>query len=303
MNWRTVEKAAQIFIAAAVVYFLADVVRSSWTQLLRYTFRPEPLLLVGAAGAILLAYGLIWFRWYLTLHALDEPVSVRTAGAIYAFFQLSTYIPGGVWQYMQLTYLAQKADLSKANTAAAMLQHQILGIIGAGAVFAAFGGAAFLPYGNGFLVPLLLAGIIATAAYPPLIERAINPVLERIGRDPLEIRIPYSSVAALVLVSTTSWLITAGGFVLLVQAFTGIGFQPLLIAVFPGAWLTGFLLLLAPGGLGIRETALIAFMELFTGRPEAIIIAGVSRLWTILPEAVFGGIFLFIESRKPALRD
>jgi uncharacterized membrane protein YbhN (UPF0104 family) len=284
-----------------VLYFLVATIRSSWSELVAYTFDPSYSLLAVAVVMVLTAYVIIWARWHLTLRYLGEPASFATSGAIYAFFQVSTYIPGGVWQYIQLNYLAEKTDIAKKTATAAMLQHQIFGILGAGTIFIVFGGAALFPFDTLFVTAVLIAGILMTAAYPPLLERCFNPVLQMIGRERLDLQIGWRRVLLLLVISTGSWLLTAAGFAVLLQAVTGTTIRPVLLAVFPAAWLSGFLLLLAPGGLGVRDAALITLLSRFVSESEAVIVAVVGRLWMILPEAVFGLFYLLVAARKNAV--
>lgn len=295
MTWGHIERGMQITIAAIIAYFLVSTVSNNWNDLLTYSVTVHrPFHLIGAIGTILISYLLIWGRWHLTARYLGENLSKRTSGMIYAFFQVSTYVPGGVWQYLQLNYLAEKTDLRKKTATAAMIQHQILGIIGAGTIFVAFGGAALLPHPPSLVVLLVIIGIVGVSAYPPLLRRAVNPILHRLGQEKIDVSMGYRQILLLTVIASSSWMLTATGFALLTQAFTGAALTPLLLAVFPGAWLTGFLLLLAPGGIGIREAAIVSFLSEIVSHPEAILLAIVSRLWTLLPEIVFGGIFLYV---------
>lgn len=295
MQWKRVERSIQIGIAGIVAYFLFDTIRASWDQLVTYSFSPSLPTLGVALVLILSAFLMVWLRWHLTLKYLGESIALGTSGAIYAFFQVSTYIPGGIWQFLQLNYLAHKADVSKKTITGSMLQHQIIGILGAGTVFVAFGGATFFHFNTILVAGILAFGLITSVAYPPILERLVNPFLHKMDQDELDIQIGYERTLSLVLIATGSWLVTTVGFVFLLQAFTSISFQPALLAIFPAAWLSGFLLLLAPGGLGVREAALTTLLTTYVSRTDALVMAGISRLWTIFPEIVFG-LFFFLTS-------
>jgi len=69
------------------------------------------------------------------------------------------------------------------------------------------------------------------------------------------------------------------------------------IAVYTSSYLVGYLTLIAPGGIGVRETMLVAGLSTLglASEPNAWVLAVVSRLWLTILEIVPGVLFL---SRK-----
>ena len=66
-----------------------------------------------------------------------------------------------------------------------------------------------------------------------------------------------------------------------------------LIVIFSLAWVAGFIIPGAPGGIGVREVVLIFFLSPIIGEPEGIAVAIALRFVTLL-----GDIFFFIVSDK-----
>jgi uncharacterized membrane protein YbhN (UPF0104 family) len=92
------------------------------------------------------------------------------------------------------------------------------------------------------------------------------------------------------------WLLARG---LLPHA--GLGLLPA-TTVFTTSYLAGFLALFAPGGIGVREGALVATMQRagLATPAEAAVIAVASRIWLTVLEIIPGLIALLIPTTRRA---
>ena len=61
---------------------------------------------------------------------------------------------------------------------------------------------------------------------------------------------------------------------------------------YPGAWLAGFFSFVTLSGLGVREGILSYFLSTIIPTPQALAVALVARLWTIIAELT-GVIFVW----------
>jgi hypothetical protein len=95
------------------------------------------------------------------------------------------------------------------------------------------------------------------------------------------------------------WLLSGVGFVVLAQAFIPVPFSawPPYLASFPASWLIGFLSLITPGGLGVREAALYFMLAPVTATGMAVVLAVWSRIVMLLSESLSVGI-VFLVTRK-----
>lgn len=275
---------AQIAVGAIITLFLGRTIVRNWEELSTYTITVSPEMLAGAVTMAVLGFSLVWLRWVLLVRLHGEPVGWRDAASLYALFQLSTYIPGGVWQYLHLNALAHRKAVSKRAATVGTVQHQLLGLIAATTVFAVFGGVTMLPSTAAVIGVIAVIGGGIILVHPSVLERLFNPALAWIGREQLRIKTGPWQLIGLYLLGVTSWVVTAVGFYLLTAAFTDVAFTPGILAVFPGAWVVGFVLLLSPGGLGVREAALLKLLEGYVTASDALVIAAASRLWILLPE-------------------
>ena len=71
-----------------------------------------------------------------------------------------------------------------------------------------------------------------------------------------------------------------------------------LIATWAAAYVIGYLSLLTPGGLGVREGVMILLLAPLFPAPVPTIIALAARLWMIVAEVVGAGIALVVRTRE-----
>jgi hypothetical protein len=78
-----------------------------------------------------------------------------------------------------------------------------------------------------------------------------------------------------------SWLLLGTAFVLFVSAFVHVPGDALVktAGTVAAAYLVGYLFLLTPAGLGIREGAMFVLLGQFLAPTEALVVAVLSRVW------------------------
>ena len=78
-----------------------------------------------------------------------------------------------------------------------------------------------------------------------------------------------------------SWLMLGIAFVLFVSAFAPVPGESLVktAGTVAAAYLAGYLFVLTPAGLGMRETAMFVLLGQFLGPTEALVVAVLSRVW------------------------
>ena len=102
----------------------------------------------------------------------------------------------------------------------------------------------------------------------------------------------FRSLLGLLAFYMFSWVVNGIGFYLLIKSFyaTPLSLILPLTGAFAVSWIIGFLSLITPSGLGIREGILTFLLGFYFPLPIAIIISLVSRLWIILGELVGAGV-------------
>jgi hypothetical protein len=98
------------------------------------------------------------------------------------------------------------------------------------------------------------------------------------------------------------WLAMGLSFAALARALTPyrLDVVPYLVASWAAAYVIGYLSLLTPSGLGVREGILALLLTEIFAAPLPTVIAIVARLWMVLAELLGAGVALvFWRKRKP----
>jgi len=178
----------------------------------------------------------------------------------------------------------------------------LINIVAGCLVIAVAGSADMAPGG---LLPLAVLAAVIAAATPwvlPVLFRVASRITARELAAP---RIPPSAVLIALIGCVAAWVLYGLAFQLLAVAIFGsaAGTSASYIAVFTLSYLIGYLVLFAPGGAGVRESALTAAMAAahMEAGADGLILVLVSRLWLTVLEATPGLLLLTIRPFRPTL--
>jgi len=154
--------------------------------------------------------------------------------------------------------------------------------------------------------PALLGAVVvvAVAALAVLFRRRLLGLARRRlpGFDPAELAPSAGTVAWLVAGYAAYWVVTGLAFAALVASLYPLaaGDVPLVVAAYAAAYAAGFLALLTPAGLGVREGVLVIALTPVLPAGPALVVALVSRVWMMLVELAGAGIaHLVARHRTP----
>ena len=102
----------------------------------------------------------------------------------------------------------------------------------------------------------------------------------------------WSAVTAVMVYSFGSWALYLAGFAWLEHAFTELqGVDMLLAAAYYSlAWVIGFVAILTPSGLGVREVSFVVLAGSIAGEPVLVFLAVIVRIWVMVTELVVAGV-------------
>lgn len=220
--------------------------------------------------------------WALLLRALNPGSDTLAAMRAYALSQPAKYLPGNVAHFGARHWLGRNAGLSHAQLLwATTLESMILigcALIGAGSDESALP-APWLQH-----APLPLAGVLLLLAATALAfhqtrrPAAIMHVLATIGCTALYFGLTCAALA---------WL--AGDIRLAWQ----------LLPAACLSWVAGYLVIGAPGGVGVRESVLTQMLPAVAARALVVTAAVTLRLALILGELLMFAAAWLASSRKP----
>jgi len=268
---------AQWLFAAAVIWYAATALAGQWEEAGdRFArLRPHWGYVATASILILSTYALLIETWRRLLA------------------EWSARLP---WPVAARIWLA--SNLVAAGGSSVLLQ--LVSIVTGVAVALAFGAqTARALWLAAFAV---IAAIAALLSAPALLPRAFAVIQSLTGRELAVPPIPARAIWLATGTTAIAWIVSGYAFAIFAESLDlGRGPPSAYIAVYATSYVAGFVALFAPGGIGVREGALIAAMQV-TGvatAAEAAIIAVASRIWLTVLDLIPGMIALALGRREP----
>jgi hypothetical protein len=259
-------------------------------------------------GGVLLA-SLIWASGYVQMILLWSSSfswwgsSIAWYKGLRVFFvtNLARYIPGAIWQFAGLAGMTMEAGGSPAAASVGVILLQIV-TLATGIMITVSAAPRLLPLTAGLtsveqllIAALLVAGLIV--ALPHLLPR-IRSLLERILKKPVPLPTPPRGQFALYVIRCAgNWLIYGFAFWLFSRALLGQGAPSAWVAItcYVASYLAGLIAVFAPGGIVVREGAIIGLLQPSIGVEAATILAIASRFWQIAIEVTAACVMLGAE--------
>ena len=300
--------------AVAVVVAVAFALVREWQPVSAAMHEARPRWgLLGLSGAIVLAnYALLVEAWRVVLAAWEGErrgtaaprLGFWESARIWSVSNLGRYIPGKVWQMGSMAVMAQERGISGLTAAGAAVVVTLINTV-AGFVVLVLTGAGVLhvpPLGIA-AIALLGAGLLLAPQLIPWLGNLAGRILRR----PIVLgRIPHTAIWIAALISAASWVVYGVAFRVMAVGVLGsaTGAVGTYIAVFTASYLAGFLALIAPGGVGVREIVMFAGLRQagFTSG-EATLLVVSSRVWLTILEIVPAVLFLAHRWMRPKRSD
>ncbi len=301
----------KLAILAAVVWWVKDTIVDGWNQ---FRARDEglwewhPAWLVIAAGIYTLGqlpFGLFWFR---VLRILGQRPRLLETLRAYYIGHLGKYVPGKAMVVILRAGLVRSARVDAGVAAAAVFLETLTMMAVGGFLSAAYLLLFFRQEPAWAWAAAGLMAVALTPTLPPVFRRLVRAA--RVGRGDPKTAAALQRLGPATLL--TGWLMSLAGWCLMALSYyatlraLGIsGLDPVVdlpryAAGVALAVVAGFLLLLLPGGMGVREAFLAQLMLPYLeglGRPDAASTAWASaillRLVWVVAEAAVSGIMYF----------
>ncbi|WP_420634726.1 hypothetical protein [Candidatus Palauibacter sp.] len=267
-------------------------------------WRIRPLWLAGAAAC---GVGAVWSSgaiWGALFRSAGGRTRLPEAAAIWLGSNLGRYLPGKIWQVTGLVgYVRARGDSGAGALATLLVFQAVMLATGAGVGLAVLGTSAFEGLGAW---PVVLGGLGVAVALTPPVLRLVVGIGRRLLREPDEAaQVSFSG----------SLLVRTGVGGLFVWSLHGLGFWALLeglvvenpvgpvvaSGVFSASYVVGYLAVIAPGGIIVREGAMVGLLgavaAISLGPAAALALA--ARLWATVAELVALGVgFALVRCTK-----
>jgi glycosyltransferase 2 family protein len=256
---------------------------------------------LGAALAAVAAGVLATFLcWREVLADLGGRLPALAGARVFFLGQLGKYLPGSLWPVMAQMELGRDYQVPERASGSAVGVF-LLVVVGTGLAVAAAGAPLLGPdalHAYWWLLAVLPLWLLVLL--PPVLNRLLALVMRLAGRPPLPVPLSATGILRAAGWALASWL-AYGLHVWVLAGQLGAG-GPLLVArvtgAFAAAWCAGFLLVVAPAGAGVREAALVLLLGGVLTRPQATVVAVVSRLLFVVGDVGWGAVALLAGRRR-----
>jgi uncharacterized membrane protein YbhN (UPF0104 family) len=288
-----------VAVLAVVAGFFVATLATRWNDVISLKWRLEPGLFAVATALLALSYGLVAWLWGLALHRAAG-TRVAAGARIWFLSNLARYVPGNVWSYVGAVELARREGVARRVTLAVMALTQVLSV----GVAVAAGLPVLLAERAQLGRPALLGALVvaAGAALAALFRRQLLGLARRRlpGFDPAGLTPSAATVAWLVAGYAVYWAVTGLAFATLVASLYPLAPSdvPVVVAAYAAAYAAGFLALLTPAGLGVREGVLVVALAPVLPAGPALVVALLSRVWMMLVELAGAGVTHLVDRRR-----
>ncbi len=244
-----------------------------------------PLVAATALTILALAFNTLSWRAVMRSVGLDAPLS--EASAVFLVSQAGKYVPGAIWPVVAQAEFARAHGVSRARAMTGSLVAMAVGVVMAAVV----GMAALAVFAPGNLLDywwaLALAAALAVTLVPAVLERLLGVALRVLRRQAEPPRIEGRALLASALWSALNWAaLGVHAWVLLRALGSDDANLGIATGAFALAWLVGFVIVIAPAGVGPREIALVAVLAGAATEPQALALALLSRFAMTLADAL-----------------
>jgi hypothetical protein len=273
----------QALAGAVVVLFVLRYLSRNWDEVQSATLDWDigPGWIAASVALVLLTYALQVESWRRMLAGWGPRIAWWPAARIWILSSMGKYIPGKIWAIAGMAMLSQRQGVPPwaATGSAVLLQVVSLATGGLAVAFAGMGPLEARHPGSSAAVVILIglsAAGLAVVLSPQIAGRLVRRFApESEGATPPATTVGFgiaANVLAWILYGTALWLLARG-----VLPTAGIGLREA-IGGFAASYIAGYLFLLAPGGLGVRESVFVIMFEPRMGLAAALALAGASRL-------------------------
>ena len=290
--------AGTLFVTVAFI-FLALYVASNLEALRAHRWSVRPGLL--ALSLALHVVGLWWgvYVWKLLLARLGIGVALVQLARVWFLSGLGRYIPGKIWQFVGAAHLGAAVGLPARVTVSSLVANTAFFLVGALLVSVYLLPAPIVELGGPLATVLpWLAPFALLLVHPAVIRFALSLASRATGGEAIAYRGGWLQGVGLVVLATIGWAITGFSLFLFIISLTPLasGAAPAIIGINALSFVIGYLVFVAPAGLGAKEGALAAMLSFFVPAPVAAVIAVAARLWTVSAEILPALVLLRIRA-------
>jgi glycosyltransferase 2 family protein len=272
-----------------------------WDETVRAFRQLSWPVLLGAFVTGFAGFVVLMLAWRIFLTGLGSPIPPVQAYRVYFISQLGKYVPGKVWALVTQAELTREFGVprlrSVSSTLLAIATSSACGLAVAAVTLPLTSDRARAQYWWLFvLAPVLLA-----ALHPKIVTWCLDTALRLARQPPLEhavslaatLRAAAWTMLGWALLGVHTWLLCLGA------GGSGRGLFFLATGAYALAFIAGFLVFIAPGGIGAREAVLVLVLSPVLPTGAALVVALASRVLLTLADLTGAGTAFALRGNAP----
>ncbi|MFH2036082.1 MAG: lysylphosphatidylglycerol synthase transmembrane domain-containing protein [Candidatus Zixiibacteriota bacterium] len=289
------KNALKVFIVAILIYFVFNQLSANWDNVLNYSWKLQPILLIMSIFLHLFTFILFSKVWCILMSALGHDVKLIHAFKISYIANLGRYIPGKIWPVFGMVYLAKQLGIREEKSVTSWALAMIFSLPSAfltSAVCILISPEILSNELQGHLglwfylfLSIIFIISISLILLPNQTLSLFNWFLKLLKRPPINFKMKITTALLVYFSYSICWLSYGFSFWLFISSITSGANIPVFpaIASFVLAYQIGYLAIFAPGGVGIRELVLTVILAPYLG-PISSGVAVAARVWNIIIE-------------------
>lgn len=268
------------FVVIALTFIVLFVLQNA-SEIGDALARLTPIVILAVALLCVVYVMLTLQAWRSVLRDLGHSIAFRSSVPLFGVSQLAKYVPGGVWNIVAAAELGTVHGVPRRTSVASMTVTLLISVI-SGTVIGLIAFAASPPglvSQWGWVLWIVLP--LALLLLPPILNRALGVVWRLARLQPLDSAVTVRGVGVATGWSLCGWIV-AGIAVFVLAIDLGAPPTVLTLALCVGgyaiAWITGFLFVIAPAGIGVREVVLAVALAGVVDAAEAAVIVLILRV-------------------------
>ncbi|MBT1630609.1 lysylphosphatidylglycerol synthase transmembrane domain-containing protein [Curtobacterium flaccumfaciens] len=288
------------WVAAVVALaFLVWSIARQWDAISRDFVRLDAGTIVLGVAATIVALVANMLSWRAMMSASGFRVRLAAASSIFFVGQLGKYIPGGVWSIAAQAELGRAHGLQRTGSAVAALASMLVSMVTAAVVGIV---AVLLASSTGFatfwwLIPLIVVGLVCLT--PPVLGRLIAVAFRILRRPAQDTTLTWTGTVMSLVWSLVMWLAYGVQATLVLRVFGADSptLFPVAVGAYAVAWLVGFVVVIAPAGIGPREGILVLLLGSVAGGSAPLALAVISRVFMTIGDVMLAGVGALLAAR------
>ena len=278
---------AALIVAAFV--FLGRTIAGNADEIRAFDWDVDPTLLALSlvAHVLVLAWGVVvWHR--ILRHVTTGRIGLLGLQRISFLSSIARYIPGKIWQFVAAAQMAGAAGIVPAAILTSLAIQ-----VGFTLLAATLVSIATVPLPDSWPIgrtPLLVLATVAACvlSHPAVLRFALGLLPRALHRDVVAWTGGWRESIALLALSVVSWLLYGIAFWLFVASLVDAPAALLLplAGVNALSFLAGYVVFLAPAGIGAREVAMTTLLGSMLPSYIGVTVAVLARLWTVAAELI-----------------